>query len=328
MKRRCAKIEYFWHIFFPNRCLFCEKPIAGDEVFCSHCESEQPLLPAVCSVCQNPVGECTCSIPVFSVFRYEEGAQSAIHAMKFIGDRVAAQKLAQMMADRLYDLFGKKDSFDCVVPVPMHPKDRKDRGFSQSKWLAAQKLAQMMADRLYDLFGKKDSFDCVVPVPMHPKDRKDRGFSQSKWLAQALSKQISVPCDADALKKVRRTKKQHTLSAQERKRNLTGAFSVNHPESVCGRRILLVDDADALKKVRRTKKQHTLSAQERKRNLTGAFSVNHPESVCGRRILLVDDVFTTGATVFEIADVLLCAGASAVTVIVAAKTAFTEKNAL
>ncbi len=234
MKRRCAKIEYFWHIFFPNRCLFCEKPIAGDEVFCSHCESEQPLLPAVCSVCQNPVGECTCSIPVFSVFRYEEGAQSAIHAMKFIGDRVAAQK-----------------------------------------------LAQMMADRLYDLFGKKDSFDCVVPVPMHPKDRKDRGFSQSKWLAQALSKQISVPCDADALKKVRRTKKQHTLSAQERKRNLTGAFSVNHPESVCG-----------------------------------------------RRILLVDDVFTTGATVFEIADVLLCAGASAVTVIVAAKTAFTEKNAL
>lgn len=195
MKRRCAKIEYLWHVFFPNRCLFCEKPIAGDEVFCPHCEAEQPLLPVICNRCQKPALECTCTIPVFSVFRYEEGAKTAVHTMKFAGDRVAAQKLAQLMADRLFDLFG---------------------------W--------------------NFPFDRIVPVPMHKKDKKDRGFSQSEWLAKALSKQISVPCIADALKKIRRTKKQHTLSAQERMKNLTGAFAVNRPERIRGQRILLVDD--------------------------------------------------------------------------------------
>lgn len=234
MKRRCVKIEYLWHIFFPNRCLFCEKPIAGDEVFCPHCEKEQPLLPVICNRCQKPVGACTCMIPVFSVFRYEEGAKTAVHAMKFTGDRVTAQKLAQLMADRLTKLFG--------FTLP---------------------------------------FDRIVPVPMHKKDKKDRGFSQSEWLAKALSKQISVPCVADALKKVRRTKKQHTLSAQERMKNLTGAFAVKYPEWIRG-----------------------------------------------QRILLVDDVFTTGATAYETAEVLIRAGASSVTVIVAAKTTFTENNGL
>ena len=234
MKRQCAKIEYLWHIFFPNRCLFCEKPISGDEVFCSHCEKEQPLLPAVCNRCLKPVGACTCTVPVFSVFRYEEGAETAVHAMKFTGDRVAAQKLAQLMAGRLFELFN--------FHFP---------------------------------------FDRIVPVPMHKKDKKDRGFSQSEWLAKALSKQISVPCIADALKKVRRTKKQHTLSAQERMKNLTGAFAVKYPERIRG-----------------------------------------------QRILLVDDVFTTGATAYETAGVLIRAGASSVTVIVAAKTTFTGNNGL
>lgn len=195
MKRRCKKAEYFWHIFFPNRCLFCERPIAADEVFCPQCEKEQPLLPPTCNACGNLIGQCVCSVPVFSVFRYEEGVKRAIRAMKFTGDRVVAQKLAQLMADRLVAL-------------------------SEGTL----------------------SFDCVVPVPMHKKDRKERGFSQSEWLAEALSEQISAVCLNDAIQKTRWTKKQHTLTAQERKRNLIDAFAVNQPEQIVGKSVLLVDD--------------------------------------------------------------------------------------
>jgi ComF family protein len=56
-----------------------------------------------------------------------------------------------------------------------------------------------------------------------------------------------------------------------------------------------------VKRRKYTLKQANLTRSERLENLSGAFFVSHPERFRGKRILLVDDVYTTGATMENLA---------------------------
>jgi len=68
-------------------------------------------------------------------------------------------------------------------------------------------------------------------------------------------------------------------------------------------------DLDGVERVRHTLPQSASTEVDRRKNLRGAFLVRRPERVKGRSILLVDDVYTTGATLEELARSLLSAGA-------------------
>lgn len=73
-----------------------------------------------------------------------------------------------------------------------------------------------------------------------------------------------------------------------------------------------------LSRTRETRPQSDLSAEERRTNVASAFRASR--SAEGRRVLLVDDVVTTGATAREAATALRTAGASAVSLLVLART--------
>jgi predicted amidophosphoribosyltransferase len=62
-----------------------------------------------------------------------------------------------------------------------------------------------------------------------------------------------------------------------------------------------------------------LAWSNRTGNVQHAFRVRRPKQLAGRHILLVDDVFTSGATAAELTRCLLKAGASRVTIAVAAR---------
>ena len=68
---------------------------------------------------------------------------------------------------------------------------------------------------------------------------------------------------------------------------------------------------------RHTPYQSGLTAAQRRRNLSSAFHVRG--SIGCQHILIVDDVITTGATCRQLADVLLEAGVSAVSVLAIAR---------
>ena len=68
---------------------------------------------------------------------------------------------------------------------------------------------------------------------------------------------------------------------------------------------------------RATPAQSGLSAAMRARNLQAAFRVRG--ALPGRHVLIVDDVITTGATVHELARVLIEAGAPRVSVLAVAR---------
>lgn len=66
-----------------------------------------------------------------------------------------------------------------------------------------------------------------------------------------------------------------------------------------------VIEPDGVQRVRKTKTQTGLSAEKRTGNLRNAFRVKNPSAVKDRIPVLIDDVFTTGATTFELAGVLI-----------------------
>jgi ComF family protein len=77
----------------------------------------------------------------------------------------------------------------------------------------------------------------LVPVPLHPLRLRQRGYNQSALIALGTGRKI----DARALERIRDTPPQAGLGAEQRRRNLAGAFRAR-AERVRGRRVILVDD--------------------------------------------------------------------------------------
>ena len=68
----------------------------------------------------------------------------------------------------------------------------------------------------------------------------------------------------------------------------------------------------AVTKQRETPEQKGLGRRERETNLAGCFHVTDRKEVKGKRLVIIDDIYTTGATVDELASVLKRAGAAKV----------------
>ncbi len=77
---------------------------------------------------------------------------------------------------------------------------------------------------------------------------------------------------------------------------------------------------EAVVKIRETEPQNKLEREQRLKNLKGAFEAKEGVSVADRKVLVVDDVYTTGATMNEMAKTLLKAGATEVRGITVARS--------
>ena len=83
-----------------------------------------------------------------------------------------------------------------------------------------------------------------MPVPLYPARLWWRRFNQSAMLAQAVGRLTGVAVDCFVLKRVKRTASQVGLSADQRRRNVAGAFKVDkaHAARVRGKKLVVVDD--------------------------------------------------------------------------------------
>lgn len=94
-----------------------------------------------------------------------------------------------------------------------------------------------LSDWLCEAFDKhlaSKSFDFVISVPSFGARPRTELFVKD------FSHRRGLKFHPEYLTKIRKTKKQHKLSAMERRTNLIGAFSAS--SKVYGKRILLVDD--------------------------------------------------------------------------------------
>jgi ComF family protein len=80
-------------------------------------------------------GGCLVSRPPYAlaraVARYESVLHDVIHLFKYKGKVTVGEILGRMMADHAYPGFAMAD-YSLIVPVPLHPKRLRERGFNQA----------------------------------------------------------------------------------------------------------------------------------------------------------------------------------------------------
>lgn len=67
---------------------------------------------------------------------YEGGLREAIHALKYRGRRRVAERLADLLLGEA-EARRVLEEAEVLVPVPLHPRRRRERGFNQADLLAA-----------------------------------------------------------------------------------------------------------------------------------------------------------------------------------------------
>lgn len=138
-------------LLFPRAacCLVCGDPrkASVEDCLCPSCREKLKTYrvpPQACNRCLRPVEKgkpCAfCRSPymkqieaVFSPYRFGGEVRQLIHAYKFGSCDEALPLLSRAMADALL-----RRDFDCVVPVPLHPRRERKRGFNQALHLSRE----------------------------------------------------------------------------------------------------------------------------------------------------------------------------------------------
>jgi ComF family protein len=141
-------------IIFPPQCPTCAEiinpPVVPGRVFCSQCrEKIRFITGSHCPICGMPFGEspaeshicgnCLTDMPYYSQARSVAGFETvilnAIHKFKYGRNISIGSSLGTFMADFPFPDFDYSE-YSLLVPVPLHIKKLRDRGFNQSLLLA------------------------------------------------------------------------------------------------------------------------------------------------------------------------------------------------
>ena len=96
------------------------------------------------------------------------------------------------------------------------------------KYKFATDICEELVDRCVErLNAKKFHNITVIPIPLHWHRENWRGFNQSKTLGEMISKKMNWKFVPDLLIKQNENIPQAQLKIQDRKTNLSGAFTVN-----------------------------------------------------------------------------------------------------
>ena len=92
------------------------------------------------------------------------------------------------------------------------------------------------------IYGFLKKYDIIMCVPMHIKKKMLRGYNQSELIAKELAKKLQIEKQFNNLIKIKDTKKQSTLTKEQRKTNLKNAFQIKNSEKVKNKKVILFDD--------------------------------------------------------------------------------------
>jgi ComF family protein len=143
-------------LFYPSVCQCCEAPLVASEKFiCLTCYLELPEMRLPTSL-EGPLHNVFFGrVPIAegaALYRFEKDSpiQKIMHAIKYKGN----QKLAGHLGGLMGEAFRQQNFFstvNAIVPVPLHPKKQRKRGFNQSAVIAsgiADKLGIQMDQNL------------------------------------------------------------------------------------------------------------------------------------------------------------------------------------
>jgi ComF family protein len=131
----------FISLLFPRLCASCsDSLVKGEEILCLKCLSDLPLT-GYENYNDNPVAKIfwgRADVEFASAFCFFEKGnkiQTLLHKLKYRGELEIGVFLGRIYGHDLLKQ-GKFDDIDIIVPVPLHSKKLKIRGFNQSEEIA------------------------------------------------------------------------------------------------------------------------------------------------------------------------------------------------
>ena len=153
-----------------KQCLLCLSPTNNTYQLCSHCEADLPSNSSHCIFCASPFstnilknnlvcGQCQKKPPHYTTSTipnlYAPPLKELIGQFKFHGNIYCAPLLAQTF---LRSVKHRKNNLpECIIPVPLHKKRLRERGFNQSLELARIVSEQLQIPLDYTLCQRKKS---------------------------------------------------------------------------------------------------------------------------------------------------------------------------
>ena len=128
------------NLFYPSHCMLCEKPlIESEQHICIDCLCDLPRTnyhinkgnPARALFSgYTQVNEVT----AFLFFEKEGTTQKLIHSLKYNGNKILGEYMGRIAAFEL-QTYGFYASIESIIPIPLHPKKEKQRGYNQSAFI-------------------------------------------------------------------------------------------------------------------------------------------------------------------------------------------------
>lgn len=141
MKKNLRLLDNLLSLFYPRSCIACHAVLQEDEQhLCLNCylhlpETNYHLLD------KSPLNEIFFGrVKVentFSFLFYRKGnhTQAILHHLKYKNCKEIGAELGEYYGKKLAAT-GKLKDVDYILPIPLHPKKQKLRGYNQSEWIA------------------------------------------------------------------------------------------------------------------------------------------------------------------------------------------------
>lgn len=176
MKKTIVK---FWNDFldlvFPRVCEACDAPLQGQESWiCTSCRINLPRLTSD-SMAYEVISKRFSSYPEvmgihsFLVFTKKGSVQQLIYALKYRNKKEIGVLLGKMFA-----LENERIQADIILPVPLHRKREKERGYNQSK-LFSEGISEIWEVPLEDELLIRTQYT----VTQTGKSKEERGINMS-----------------------------------------------------------------------------------------------------------------------------------------------------
>lgn len=168
-------LKDFISLIFPQVCVSCGKSLyKKEESICTYCAYHLPKTNYHLDN-DNPVAKIFWGrVPVHSVaafYNFNKGGkvQHLIHQLKYKGRQEVGVSVGKLYGFELLqsDYF---KTIDTIIPVPLHPKRQKKRGYNQSDCFA-QGLSQSM----------KVEADCKTLYRAHESETQTKKSRFSRW---------------------------------------------------------------------------------------------------------------------------------------------------
>lgn len=137
-------------LLYPPRCPFCDKAVLSKEGVCKECRKKiHKIKGPVCMKCGKPLSnprkeycfDCERKTFAYSqgkaLWVYEKEVKASIYRFKYQNKREYGKVYASEMAE-YFEPWIRRKKIQVVIPVPLHKKRKKKRGYNQTEILAKE----------------------------------------------------------------------------------------------------------------------------------------------------------------------------------------------